>query len=302
MAIADFNNDNHPDLVVANQKDGTISILLGNGDGTFQTQTVIAIPGAVAGTVTTAASPSAVATGDFNDDGNMDIAVTDMANNRVMVFLGNGDGTFQTPVPYPTGSNPVALVAQDFDGDGEPDLAVVNQGDGKNASTVTILLGNKVNGIQNGTFGTPANQTTPPSVGVSPSAITTADFNADGNVDLAVTNHADNTVSILLGKGDGTFATQTTLATGNGPAGIATADFNNDAHADLAVTNQTDGTVSILLGNGDGTFLAQTSFYDRGRPGRNYCRQLYRHEHGSRRRGRNSKQCGRPDRQWRRNF
>ena len=78
--------------------------------------------------LTTNASPSAIATGDFNDDGNMDIAVTDMANNRVMILLGNGDGTFQTPVAYPTGSNPVALVAQDFDGDGEPDLAVVNQG------------------------------------------------------------------------------------------------------------------------------------------------------------------------------
>ena len=83
---------------------------------------------------TTAAIPSAVATGDFNGDGNPDIAVTDMANNRVLILLGNGDGTFQTPVAYPTGSNPVALVAQDFDGDGQPDLAVVNRGDGTTAS------------------------------------------------------------------------------------------------------------------------------------------------------------------------
>jgi Flp pilus assembly secretin CpaC len=260
VAIADFNKDGHPDLVVANQMDGTISVLLGNGDGTFGTQTVIPIPGVIAGTVTTASSPSAIATGDFNDDGNIDIALTDMANSRVMILLGNGDGTFKAPVAYPTGSNPVALVAQDLDGDGEPDLAVVNKGDGTTASTVTILLGNKVNGVQNGTFGTPPNQTSAPSVGVSPSAITTADFNADGNVDLAVANHSDNTVSILLGKGDGTFGTQTTFATGNGPAGIATADFNNDSHADLAVANQNDSTVSILLGKGDGTFLAQTAF------------------------------------------
>jgi type II secretory pathway component GspD/PulD (secretin) len=255
VAIADFNKDGHPDLAVANQTDGTISILLGNGDGTFAAQTVIAIPVGA-----TASSPSAIATGDFNDDGNIDIAVTDMANSRVMILLGNGDGTFQTPVPYPTGSNPVALVAQDFDGDGQPDLAVVNQGDGTSASTVTILLGNKVNSVQNGTFGTPPNQTSPPGVGVSPSAITTADFNADGNVDIAVTNSADNTVSLLLGRGDGTFASQTTLATGKAPAGIATADFNNDGHADLAVSNKTDGTASILLGNGDGTFLPQTTY------------------------------------------
>ncbi len=255
VAIADFNKDGFQDLIVANQSDGTLSLLLGNGDGTFKTQTVIPIP---VGTV--AASPSAVVTGDFNDDGDVDFAVTDLANSRVLVFLGNGDGTFQTAVPYPTGSNPDALIAQDFDGDGQPDLAVVNKGDGTNPSTVTILLGNKVNGVQNGTFGAPPNQTAAPAVGVSPSAITSADFNGDGNVDLAVTNLANNTASILLGKGDGTFGTQTTLATGNGPAGIATADFNNDAHADLAVTNQTDGTVSILLGNGDGTFLAQTTY------------------------------------------
>ncbi len=255
VAIADFNKDGHPDLAVANQTDGTISILLGNGDGTFAAQTVIAIPVGA-----TASSPSAIATGDFNDDGNIDIAVTDMANSRVMILLGNGDGTFQTPVPYPTGSNPVALVAQDFDADGQPDLAVVNQGDGTNPSTVSILLGNKVNSVQNGTFGTPPNQTSPPGVGVSPSAITTADFNADGNVDITVTNSADNTVSLLLGRGDGTFASQTTLATGKAPAGIATADFNNDGHADLAVSNKTDGTASILLGNGDGTFLPQTTY------------------------------------------
>ena len=257
VAIADFNKDSHPDLVVANQTDGTISILLGNGDGTFATQTTIAIPVGA-----TAASPSAVTTGDFNNDGNIDIAVTDMANSRVMILLGNGDGTFQTPVPYATGTNPVALVAQDFNGDGVPDLAVVNQGDGTTASTVTILLGKKVNGVPDGTFVTPPKQTSPPGVGVAPSAITTADFNADGNVDLAVTNKTDDTISVLLGKGDGTFGSQTTFATGKGPAGIATADFNGDARADLAVSNQTDGTVSILLNKNDGTgtFFAQTPY------------------------------------------
>ena len=256
VAIADLNKDGHSDLLVANQTDGTISILLGNGDGTFGTQSVITIPVGA-----TASSPSAIATGDFNDDGNLDIAVTDVANSRAMILLGNGDGTFQGPVAYATGSNPVAIVAQDFDGDGQADLAVVDQGDKTTASTVSILLGNKTNGVQDGTFAVKVDYP----VGVDPAAITTADFDADGSVDLAVANHAtgsggDGTVSILLGKGDGTFGTQKTLATGNGPAGIATADFNNDGHADLAVSNQTDGTVSIVLGNGDGTFLPQTSF------------------------------------------
>jgi Flp pilus assembly secretin CpaC len=261
VAIADFNKDSHSDLAVANQTDGSISILLGNGDGTFAAQTVVVIPPVTTTTGTTNASPSAIATGDFNNDGNIDIAVTDMANSRVMILLGKGDGTFQTPVPYATGSNPVALVAQDFDGDGQPDLAVVNQGDGTTASTVSILLGNKVNGTQNGTFGAKTDYP----VGISPSAITTAVFSTGGFTDLAVANKGSNTVSVLLGFGtngtqNGTFGAQTTFATGKGPAGIAAADFNNDAHPDLAVTNQTDGTVSIMLGNGNGTFLPQTAY------------------------------------------
>ena len=261
VAIADFNKDGIPDLAVANQTDGTISILLGTGSGVFGTQTVIPLPAVSTSSGTINASPSAIVTGDFNDDGNIDIAVTDQANNQVDILLGNGTGAFQTPVAYPTGSSPVALVAQDLDGDGQPDLAVVNQGDGTTASTVSVLLGNRVNAVQNGTF---AAKTDYP-VGISPSAIATGVFNTGGFTDLAVTNKGSNTVSILLGFGtngtqDGTFGTQTTFSTGNGPAGIATADFNNDGRPDLAVTNESDSTVSILLGNGDGTFLAQTAY------------------------------------------
>jgi hypothetical protein len=252
-------------LAVANQTDGTISILAGNGDGTFVTpQTPCALPSCIAlppvttAAGTTNASPSAIATGDFNDDGFMDIAVTDVANNRVMILFGDGKGNFAPPTAattYATGSKPVALVAQDFDGDGQPDIAIVNQGDG----TVTILLGDKVNSMQNGVFGTPPNQTSLPKVGALPTAIAAAELNTtnNANVDLVVTNSSDNTVSVLLGNGDGTFGAQGILNTGKGPAGVAAADFNGDAKPDLAVTNQTDGTVSIFLGSGDGTFLPQ---------------------------------------------
>lgn len=96
--------------------------------------------------------------------------------------------------------------------------------------------------------------------GKNPVAVTTADFNGDENLDLAVANQADNTVSILLGNGDGTFSSNGTLATGTGPVAILTADFNDDGIPDLAVLNQTDATVSIFLGNGDGTFTLKGTF------------------------------------------
>ena len=95
-------------------------------------------------------------------------------------------------------------------------------------------------------------------VGNTPLTVASGDFNGDGIPDLAVANSSDNTVSILLGNGDGTFTVKSTPSTGSFPYYIAVADFNGDGKADLAIANWNDNTVSILLGNGDGTFTAQT--------------------------------------------
>ena len=192
-------------------------------------------------------TPTSVATGDFNGDNRLDLAVADGFGNTLSVFLGNGDGTFQSAVTYPLRGHPVAIVAGDFNGDGKLDLALVCQW----RSQVSILLGNG-----DGTFQTPVYYPT----GLNPQAVAAGDFNGDGKLDLAVVNFNDNTVSILLGNGDGTFLPHVDYPTGINPLSVASGDFNGDGKLDLAVVNNNDNTVSILLGNGDGTFGTQVPY------------------------------------------
>ena len=118
MAIGDFNGDGFLDLAVANRTDNTVSILIGNGDGTFQAQV----------TYPTGAVPTSAIVGDFNGDGVLDLAVTDTDDNTVSILIGNGDGSFQAEVAYATGNDPESVVVGDFNGDGALDLAVANYG------------------------------------------------------------------------------------------------------------------------------------------------------------------------------
>ena len=223
VTVGSFNGDANLDLAVANQAANTVSILPGNGDGTFGARSDFA----------TGAGPAAVVAGDFNKDGKQDLAVVNHTDNTVSILLGNGDGTFAAHTDIPVGAGPIALVAADFNRDGNLDLAVANQ----TANTISILLGNG-----DGTFKPKQDY----AVGTSPVALTFGDFNNDGNIDLAVANHAANTFSMLLGKGDGTFLTRTDFGTGAGPSSIASADFNVDGRLDLVVTNQTDNTLSLF--------------------------------------------------------
>ena len=134
-----------------------------------------------------AQSLSAIVAGDFNGDGKLDLAITDADENDVYILLGNGDGSFQTPITIPVGNDPDAIITGDFNNDGKLDLAVANFND----NNVTLLLGNG-----DGSF-TPASGS-PYAAGKGPTAIAAADFNNDGKLDLAVANFSDGTVSVLL--------------------------------------------------------------------------------------------------------
>jgi len=251
VGVGDFNGDGIPDLAVAADGDQNVTISLGNGDGTFtagakypfETDHCISLVGP---------SNCAVTVGDFNHDGNADLAVTAAGDNTVTILLGNGNGTFAYAAgsPITVGTYPVAVKIGDFNSDGLQDLVVANAMD----DTVSILLGNG-----NGTF-TPASGS-PVATGGFPFFLAVADF-GNGQADIAVTNENDSTVSILLGNGDGTFTSGQTIPNFNyNPGPIVAADFNGDGKVDLAVADFTPANLAInvsyvvvVQGIGDGTF------------------------------------------------
>jgi Bacterial Ig-like domain (group 3)/FG-GAP-like repeat len=250
---------NHPPLLsgtVSFQDTSDNNFVLGTGSLGAPSfgESFVPAPGSP---ILTGNQPAAGATGDFNGDGKPDVAIMASVSNAVFILMGNGDGTFTAgPTVFGVGTTPCvinpsnlpsncSMVAGDFNRDGAADLAVTSGGD----NTVIILLGHG-----DGTFA-PASGS-PITVGTFPEAVRTGDFNNDGILDVAVANAKDNTVSILLGNGDGTFTVSagSPVPTGAFPFYLAVADFNGDGAADIAVSNESDSTVSVLLGNGDGTF------------------------------------------------
>ena len=236
VATDDLNGDGILDLAVGNGSGDTASVLLGNGDGTFQIAEHYAVDN----------EPYAIAIGELNGDNNPDLVTANLFGNNVSVLLGNGDGTFQAAAHYPTnGLYPTAVAISDLDGDGSSDLIVAG-------GIVAVFFGNG-----DGTFQAVVKYL----VANSCSHVAISDLNGDSFPDLVLANQSsDNYISILLGNGDGTFAPRVdydVYSDSNSFMSVAIADLDGDGALDIAAAHvgESDG-VSVFLGNGDGTFSA----------------------------------------------
>lgn len=228
------------DLIVGSFNLNEIAVLLGNGNGTFAPATFYTVGTAIN-------TPTSLTTGDFNDDGSLDVAVANTGDNTVSILLGNGSGTLTASgSPISVGRTPEAIRAADFNGDSFSDLAVANYSDG----TISILLNNK-----NGTF-------TATSVGdgarSGPQAL--AIHGSGTSQLLAVANFQANTVSVMQNNGSGVFTIQTTVPVDKGPDDVSFADFNGDGVQDLVVSSYTNGTVNLAIGSLGGSYTVLSPF------------------------------------------
>jgi YD repeat-containing protein len=233
VTVVDLNGDGHPDVVAGVRSSTDLSVLLGNGDGTFQVQQRVPA-GIFAGSVSV---------GDLNGDGKPDLTVaTTSSSNQISTLLGNGDGTFQAPQLLTVGVFPSSLVVLDINSDGMPDIVTANL----NSGDISILLGTGA-----GTFQAEQRY----AVNASPSALAFAKINGDSNLDLVLTNSSTKgPVTVMFGNGDGTFQTRQRLIVGTGPSWITVADLNLDGKQDFISVNTFSNDLSVLFGNGDATF------------------------------------------------
>lgn len=246
IAVADVNGDGKPDLVVANcpggscsiQEPATISVLLGNGDGTFQDPVTYPSGGML---------PTSIQIADMNLDGKPDIVVTNESFG-VSMLLGNGDGTFQPVVGVAGIAGPQQVLVADVNHDGKPDLVVLS-------GSTEVLLGNG-----DGTFQPIVIYEE--CIGCLTSSLAIADVNGDGKLDLLVSYW--DAIGVRLGNGDGTFQSETFIAVDAQAGWLAAGDVNRDGHIDLVYVHlclgPCPGTLSVMLGNGDGTFSAPVAY------------------------------------------
>jgi hypothetical protein len=230
ISLVDLNNDGKLDMAAVSagnyDSQGALSILLGNGDGTFQSAVGYGVDEGSAGVLGPAIA-------DFNGDGILDIALADGDSSELIMLLGNGDGTFRAGPVTPLTASIYGIAAADFNGDGKADIALLT-----GIPDIRILTGNGDGSFQSGaSFAAQYG-----------SWLTAADLNGDGHVDLAVLT-GEGYVQFFSGNGDGTFGPATPTYTGIDPGlrNLVVADLNGDGSPDLAAPNYDSGSVSVLL-------------------------------------------------------
>jgi Calx-beta domain/FG-GAP-like repeat len=252
IVAADFNHDTIPDLAIANYSSNTVSVLLGNGNGTFQLPLDSA----------TGYLPLSLAVGDFDGDTNLDVVTANSGD--VSVLLGNGNGTFQPPSSIGIGSNPASVAVGDFNHDGTLDLGVTSNlyvfdGSGPYGNYyhydgyANVLVGNG-----DGTFSAAGSNYL--GYGYQRWSATAADLTGDGVDDLAVANEGYGTVGVLINDGFGNLADPINYSAGYYPLGLATGDVDGDGDTDLVTANYYGQSAGVLLNNGSGVFGPAQSY------------------------------------------
>jgi hypothetical protein len=261
VEIADLNNDKLPDLVVTNEGDSSVTILLGKGKTEFEEAKGSPFPAGH--------SVNDVAIGDFNNDGNLDLAFANHEKKYLTVLSGDGHGNFTTapksPFPVEVIPHTHGIAAGDFNNDGRLDLVTDSWGNDQ----IEVLFGDSINGFKiPGTFF---------KVGKHPyQRVRVADINNDGHTDIITTNLEGNNVTILLGNGKGNFheTLGSPFSCGDAPFGVAIGDVNADGKPDLAIINSPASTadrtgkngLTVLLGDGTGKFATMSgSPYEAGK-------------------------------------
>ncbi len=244
LISVDLNLDNLPDLVSANAKNNTLSVLLSNGDGTFKKTLTFPV----------ASEPTTISTSDINSDSIPDLLINSRGAGQFIILLGYGNGSFRRLPAVKTGKVPLAIIPGDFNGDDKVDVAVTLTFD-----KMEIFLGSG-----NGTFSKGETHLT----GSRPFSGVSGDFNKDGNIDiaLATSSSASSAIRLYIGKGNGTFYKPKSIAKGLVPLALVKKDMNNDGLDDLIFSSGQGDNMYMLLSKGDGTFKEKITFSGGGGP------------------------------------
>jgi hypothetical protein len=251
VVTGDFNGDGRPDLAVANASSNTVSLLLGNANGTFQ----------AARNFATGSLPLSVAVGDFNKDGQLDLVTANAGSDDVSVIAGNGDGTFRAPTSIRIGSSAPSVAVGDFNSDGTLDLAVASivltsgyYADFPGANDYEVLLGHG-----DGSFGAPIQNRIYLGYDIFSAAVALADFNGDGELDVATAlgTMFGSYSFVALGTGTGTLEAPRLYSIGGYESqSLVAGDVNGDGKVDLVTASSSDDNLSVSLGTGTGSFAA----------------------------------------------